>query len=130
MTTKAWIILAFMAMPSFFFWQKNEKFATELKTGNAKGLATFFASKIEINMPHAEGLYSKNQAEQLLKNFFSQYPPTNYVQLHAGSSTGKQETYLIGKLSCKNQEFRSFILYHTENNMDIITELRFEPEKE
>ena len=66
-----------------------EGISIAIKAGNAKELANFFNSTIELVILEKEDVYSKPQAEQILKDFFKNYKPVNFLILHKG---GKEVT--------------------------------------
>jgi hypothetical protein len=120
------VILA-VAMLSF---QKDSGFLNNaFKAADAKTIASYFQPKVEINIPGSEGLYSKNQAELMIKKFFENNPPQKYELLHNGSSNAG-DNYVIGKYTSTNTIFRTFVLYQVENGKPVITEFRIEPFKE
>ncbi|MBK6732036.1 MAG: DUF4783 domain-containing protein [Bacteroidetes bacterium] len=52
-----------------------DSIAQAIRTGNAKELASFFDTTIEIKINDKEGAYSKAQAEQVVKDFFVKIHP-------------------------------------------------------
>ena len=78
-----------------------------LRAGNAKELAKLFSSNIDLNIPGNEGVYSKAQAELILKDFFSKYPPKSYATLHKGTSSDGA-MYTIGNLVTSKGTFRAY----------------------
>ena len=50
---------------------------SSMKSGNYKTIANYFNSSVELNIPGADGLYSKAQAELLMKEFFTKNTPKN-----------------------------------------------------
>lgn len=77
-----------------------------LSTGNASGLSSYFTGNIDLLVEDNEDVYSKTQAEMILKNFFSKNVPSSFTIIHKGSST-MNVAYRIGTLKTKNgKEFR------------------------
>lgn len=56
-----------------------DRITQAIKAGNASELAQNFGSTVDLSLMGKEDLYSKNQAEQLMRDFFLKHPPKNYV---------------------------------------------------
>lgn len=94
------------------------------KTGNAKELSKFFNSNIDLTVIEKQDIYSKPQAEIILKEFFSKNPPSNFVVLHQGGKEGAK--YIIGNLTTSNGTFRISLLLKNQDNTQVIQQLRIE----
>jgi hypothetical protein len=97
-----------------------------LKTGNTAELSKFFNTSIELAIPGQEDIYSSQQAELIVKNFFAKHVPTNFVVLHKGGKEGSQ--YAIGNLSTSTGNYRVTLLFKLRENKPFIHQLRFEEE--
>lgn len=98
-----------------------------LKAGDASALSQFFNPTLELVMPAAQDdIYSKQQAELIVRDFFTKYVPTNFVVLHQGGPA--ESPYAIGTLSAKNGSFRVTVLIKLRENKPFIHQLRFEQE--
>jgi hypothetical protein len=96
------------------------------KTGNAVELSKFFNSSIELAIPGQEDIYSRQQAELVVKNFFAKHVPTNFIILHKGGKEGSQ--YAIGNLTTPTGNYRVTLLIKLKENKPYIHQLRFEEE--
>jgi len=94
------------------------------KAGNTADLTKFFNSSIELAILDQEDIYSKQQAELIIKDFFSKHMPTNFVILHKGGKEGSQ--YAIGNLVTAKGNFRVTFLIKQHDNKPFIHQLRFE----
>lgn len=74
------------------------------KAGNAAKIASYFAENVDLSILDTENLYSKSQAEQILKSFFTKHSPSEFIIVHKGKS-GTSE-YFIGELTCTDAIFR------------------------
>jgi len=97
-----------------------------LKSGNSAELAKYFNSSIELAIAGQEDIYSSQQAELIVKNFFAKHVPTNFVVLHKGGKEGSQ--YIIGNLTTSTGNFRVTLLIKQRDNKPFIHQLRFEEE--
>lgn len=98
-----------------------------IKAGNSREFARFFNTNIELVLPNTEDVYSKTQAELILKDFFSKNAPSNFVILHQG---GKETSrYAIGTLTTNTGVFRVYFLLKISGGEALIHQLRIEKEE-
>ena len=122
------IITLFVALTAFVNPIINEKIATAIKNGNSAAIASFFNKTVDLTLPKNEGVFSKSQAEIILKNFFTTNKPTDFKVVHDGKS--KNNTlYSIGNLITANGVYRTYILYQENANNIVILELRIESDE-
>jgi len=78
---------------------------SSLKTGSSKELSKYLGEMIALKIDGQQSNYSRTQAEYVLKDFFRQYPPTDFQYVHQGASEGGLK-YAIGRYSYDNGSFR------------------------
>ena len=100
--------------------------ATALKSGNSAAVAKYFDVSVDLTIPGSEGVFSKAQAELILKKFFSTNKPSAFDVIHSGDSKNDSH-YSIGNLKTGNGIYRTFILYKESGGAITILELRIEP---
>jgi len=105
-----------------------ENLAGHFKAGNAKEIAANFASSVELIIIDEEDVYSKAQAEQILRNFFTKYPPVKSSVVHL-INTNPNFRFGILSLQTKNAKFRVSITMKKSGAAFFITELRVESDK-
>ena len=99
-----------------------------LKAGSASELVKYMNESVELVILDKEGIYSKSQAEMILKDFFSKNPPKKFSLLHQG---GKAESnYGIGSLETGKDSFRVYFLLKSKGNRSVIHQFRIEKENE
>ncbi|MES2558774.1 MAG: DUF4783 domain-containing protein [Bacteroidota bacterium] len=98
-----------------------------IKNANAKEVARFFNSSVELTVLNSEGVYSKQQAEIILKNFLAATPPKNVTIQHKGSSA-QGSKYAIAVYECQQGKYRAYIFMKDSGAGMLIHELRFEKE--
>jgi hypothetical protein len=113
---------------SVLFAQTEENITGALKTGNSKEIAKYFGANVNLKILNQEDIYSKNQAELILKDFFTKNTIKNYIPKHNGTSKNGAQ-YTIGVLSTNNGNFR--VYYFLKKNTDgiQIQEFRIEVEE-
>jgi len=105
--------------------------ALHFKTGNSKEIAKYFSPSVELIIIDQEDVYSKAQAEQILKDFFIKNPPSKVAIVHRISKVANFRLDVLS-LTTKTGKFRVSISMSLKkpSNTFLITELRIEPEKE
>jgi len=93
-------------------------------SGNARDLAANFNDNIELVLPQKSGIFSKSQAEMVLKEFFSKYPPASFKIIHQGSR--QNASFAIGNYKTGNSFYRFYFLTKKTNNKVLIHQLRIE----
>ncbi|MCD4745081.1 MAG: DUF4783 domain-containing protein [Bacteroidales bacterium] len=110
---------------NFFIGNITEDISTAIRNGNAKDLAKYFDSAIDLDIPGSEGTYSKSQAEIILKDFFDKYPPKSYKVNHEGSSKDGSQ-YSIGTYTSLKKSFKTYYLVKKKSDKLLIQHLQFE----
>ena len=100
--------------------------AIAFKVGTAKELARFFNDNLELSVAGKEDIYSKSQAERIVDDFFTKYPPKSFKFIHQGGKADAQ--YAIGKLVTFNGNFRVYMLLKKNQGKLLIHQLRIEQE--
>ena len=96
-----------------------------LKSGNAKEVSKYFNSNVELTMLNDEGVYSKQQAELVLKNFLTQNAPKNVSIQHRGASA-QGAKYAIAIYECAQGKYRAYIFMKDSGSGMLVHELRIE----
>ena len=105
-----------------------DEIANAIRSGDSKQIAVYFGSNVDLTIINQEDVYSKAQAELIIKDFFSKNTPKSFSILHKGSS--KEGTlYSIGNLvTLNNKAFRVSFFVKMTSGKYLIQELRFETE--
>lgn len=105
--------------------QSFDKIASAFREGNASAIAAYFESNVEITIKNNGNSYSKNQAEMLLKNFFTSNKPSGFSVAHEGTSP-EGSKYFIGNLSTSTGTYRTYVYAKSSGGSFIIQEIRIE----
>jgi hypothetical protein len=97
---------------------------TAFKTGDASKLAGFFNQSVEITLFEKQEIYSKTQAEMILRDFFKQHPPLQFKILHQGGKDNSK--YAIGNLICETNSYRITFMIKIVGGNSYIHQLRIE----
>ena len=95
-----------------------------IKAGNASELSKYMNSTIELLLLDKEDFYKKNVAETILKDFFSEYQPTDFTIRHQGAKSDAQ--YAIGNLKTEKGDFRVYLLLKKVDQELLIHQIRIE----
>ena len=95
-----------------------------LQSGNAKVLSRYFNQNVDLVVLDDQNVYSKAQAQQIVGNFFSNYPPESFSIVHDSGKEGSK--YVIGTLKTKNGSFRVYFLLKQNEGKEYIHQLRIE----
>lgn len=115
-------LISFTAMADTF-----DDVVAAIKSANSKEVARYFNSSVELTVLNSEGVYSKQQAEIILKNFLAANPPKNVTVQHKGSSA-QGSKYAIAVYECQQGKYRAYIFMKDSGAGMLIHELRFEKE--
>jgi len=94
-----------------------------LKVGDAKVVASHFYENIELVVIDRELVCSQAQGEQILKDFFLHYKPSDFKITHQG---GDDSSYAIGKMQTANGNFMVYFLLKSKGGKAQIVQLRID----
>lgn len=118
------ILIMFFTLSGFA--QIPDGIILSIKSGDGKKLSNYFNDNIELVILEKDDVYSKSQAEQIVKDFFRNHKPTAFSILHKGGKKGAQ--YVIGTLKNGKGSYRVYFLLKERNNKTFIHQLRIEKE--
>lgn len=101
-----------------------EKIVSAFATGNSSQLSEFFNSSIELTLLEKEEIYSKTQAEMILRDFFAKHPPSKFTIIHKGGKDNSR--YAIGDLISGTDTYRITFLLKIDGDKVFIHQLRIE----
>lgn len=100
-----------------------------LRVSDTKELSKHFASTVELTILTEEDVYSKVQAEIILKNFLDKHVPASVKIIHRLNSNPNYR-FGVALLNTSNGNFRtSFSMKNTGGRFQV-TEIRIEYNKE
>ena len=103
-----------------------DELADAIRAGDAHHIAGYFDTKVNLALSNQEDVYSKAQAELLIKDFFSRNPAKSFTLVHKGSSK-EGSLFAVGTLVCtNNKSYRVSFVMKSVKGVNTIQELRFE----
>lgn len=118
------LLTSLVILSSFTLNLSIDEVVAGLKNGDAAQIARHFDNTVEITMPDKSNNYSKNQAEIVLKDFFTTNGVKGFEVLHKGENSGSQ--YCIGTLVTKNGSYRTTVFMKQKGDKQLLQEIRFE----
>jgi hypothetical protein len=98
-----------------------------MKEGNAKEVAKHFNVNVDLTINDQEGVYSKQQAEIMIKGFLARHHSKDAVIQHRGSSA-QGAKYAIAKYETEQGVFRVYIFMKLTGDRTLVHEMRIEKE--
>ncbi len=127
---RGFLVILYLFMVTCPFLRAQETITDDLvnalKTGSSVTLSQYFDANIALAIMDQDDIYSKQQAELILKNFFTKNTPSNFVILHRGAT--EESEYAIGNLSTSNGNFRVTLYIKRRENKPFVHRIWFEQE--
>ena len=106
-------------------YSQNSVITNALNTGNIASISAYIDVHVSITILENENTYTKQQAEMILKDFFTKHPSKSYATVHEGTSP-EGSKFTVGNLVTATGNFRTFFLIKQKSSSFIIQEIRFE----
>ncbi|WP_430817741.1 DUF4783 domain-containing protein [Carboxylicivirga sp. RSCT41] len=95
-----------------------------VKKADAEKLSQSFNDRIEIILPDKTAIYSRKQAEMVIKNFFNQHSVTEFQLIHQGKKDNA--SYAIANYHASDGRFRFTFLTKKRSGKIYIHQIRIE----
>jgi len=92
-----------------------------LLSGNSQNLAHYFNQNVELMIKNKEDVYSKAQAEHIIKKFFSKNSPNDFIIESDAQSDGMR--FAIGNLITSGGNYRVYLVYQKIKGNSIINRI-------
>jgi hypothetical protein len=130
MKTRSVILLFLISLASFAFTiDAIDDIASAIRSGNPKNISKYFIENIDLKVITQEDVYSKQQAEMILKDFFTKHAVKSFTVAHKSEPKNGSQ-YVIGTLDTSNGKFRTYFLIKTSGTQPLIQQFRIETENE
>ena len=130
MKTKSFVILLlFTFTASVVAADVIDDIAIAIRSGNPKNISKYFIENVDLKIIEQEDVYSKQQAEMILKDFFSKHAVKSFTIAHKSEARNGSQ-YVIGTLETGNGKFRTYFLIKTTGGKTLIQQFRIETENE
>jgi len=106
----------------------GNEIVVSVRSGNAKDLSKWFSSTVDLTVLGKEEMYSKAQAEQILRDFFLKNPPKSFRLKHSSSNPSSAQYGIGSYVSTNGSLFRIYFLIRKIGNQSFIQQFSIEPE--
>lgn len=107
--------------------QTTDDITQSIQTGSSKSLGKFLKETVTLNINNNLSDYSKNQAEQIFRDFFRKNPPKEFKVLHQDESADKS-WYIIGLYLSEEADFRVLLKGARQEGILSISSMEFTKE--
>lgn len=118
------MLVSVMMLSSFSQQTSIDGVIGALRSGDAGELSKYFDDNVELSLPVKSDSYSKAQAQQILKDFFTNNSVKGFELKHKGDAPGGN--YCIGTLQTKSGNFRAHVFMKSKGNKEVVKEIRFQ----
>lgn len=118
-------LLSLMSIVQYSQAQSFDGIINAFKSSNASAVAAHFESSVELTISQNGNSYSKNQAEIILRNFFSNHPAKSFNVVHQGNSP-EGSRYFIANLVTSSTTYRTYVYAKPVAGKFWILEIRIE----
>lgn len=121
------ITFAMVLWAGFAFGQDptTDKAAKAFQTGASKDLAALFADNLDIVIEEVNDIYSREQAEQIVKKFFEKNQPKSF-KINNSGTTPLGLIYRIGELETATGKFKVEFKLKKVGENNVISQLEIE----
>lgn len=98
-----------------------------IKNDRVTDIAQYFDNFVPITINNAQTVYSHNQAEVVLRDFFSKNLPKDFTVMENGSPDNTSK-FMIGSFDTQNSKFSVYILMKIKEGNYLIQDLRLNKE--
>jgi len=121
----AMVLLPFHSIPEPGQDDTNKQIVAALTAGNAAALLDYFNAMVDLGISGNEDTYSKTQATQILKDFFTKNPVKSVKITRQGSSTDGSQ-FSIGEMQAGSCTFRIYYLLKKVSGKFLIQQLQIQ----
>lgn len=95
-----------------------------ISQGSVARLTPYLGANVELVIDNKNDVYSKQQAVEIISDFFKRNTVSGFQILHSGSKD--TSTFAIGALKTSNGAYRVYILTRKTDGKSVIQQLRIE----
>jgi hypothetical protein len=108
--------------------QPMEEVVNAIKNNRIEDMSKFFDNIVPVTINNTQTIYSRNQAEVVLKDFFDKNIPKDFLIMDNGSPNNSSK-FIIGSLiTPSGSKYNVYILMKLKDNMYLLQEIRLNKE--
>ncbi|MFN4246280.1 MAG: DUF4783 domain-containing protein [Flavipsychrobacter sp.] len=105
--------------------QALEDVTNGIRSGNITTVAKYLDNTVSITISNNQSIYSKAQAEIVLKDFFAKNQVKDFIVKQGGPS-GQNAKYAVGTLQTSNGTYQIYLVLKQKDDSYVLREMRFE----
>ncbi len=105
--------------------QALEDVTNGIRNGNVTMISKYLDNTVAITMSNNQSIYSKAQAEIVLRDFFTKNPVKQFT-VRQGGPSGTSAKYAVGALETSNGTFQVYLVMNLKDDNFLLREIRFE----
>ena len=105
----------------------SDDIAAAIRSGNIQEISIFLSDKVDLKIIDKEDVYSKTQAELIIKDFFEKHVVKSFTISHK-SAVNNGSLYAIGTLETSSGKYRTYFLLKIIGEKTVIQQFRIEVE--
>ncbi len=105
--------------------QVIEDVVNNIRAGNVPGVAKYFDNTVTITINNTQSIYSKSQAEMVLKDFFTRNQVKEFEVKQSGTA-GTTSRFAIGNLATSNGSYQLYVVMKQKDVNFLLQEIRFD----
>ena len=98
-----------------------------IRINRVQEVSRYMDNFISITLNNSQSLYSKNQAEIIIKDFFDKNPASDFSMADEGSAD-KNSKFAIANFNASGEKFSLYILFKQKDNTFLVQEIRINRE--
>jgi hypothetical protein len=122
---KALTVIGLFIIPFLVPIDLMDDLATAIRSGNAKEVSKYFADNVDLKVLEQENVYSRAQAELIIKDFFAKHPVKSFTVVHKSAPKNSSQ-FAIGILDTGAGKYRIHYLMKTASGKTTVTQFRIE----
>ena len=119
------ILLTGVYLSTFAVVDVSDDISAAIRAGSARELSRFMANTVTLTIEDDEDAFSREQAAQILKDFFTRNPPKAFTLMHKSAAKDGSQ-YAIGKFESGDKVYRTYFLLKKTGDSYTIDSLSFE----
>ncbi len=119
------LVFSIVSMGTMFGQSFIEDLSKAFEQGNASAISQHFQKNLHISFNNSQSVYSKSQAQIILKDFFEAEQVKEYKVNLRSYTENNEVLYLISTLNTQKSEYLVYLAFKYQNNKYLLSEMQF-----
>jgi hypothetical protein len=131
--TKSLITVSAIVLASLQGYAQSNRLPLEdvvnaIRNSRIEDMSRYFDNVVPVTLNNSQAIYSRNQAEAILKDFLEKNPPRDFTVMDNGSPNSSSKFMIGSMLSTTGVRYNVYILMKLKDNNYVLQEIRFNKE--